>query len=324
EPAEPREGPEPPDEKEVLKHRPDKSGRLNISAIVEQAVTSAMEEVSQTLEETLGDELHEHMDDVNKHVRLALRHIGPKVDKAKRRVVIRSVGTVSLDAPIEEFVCSGSGKVESDLIAERVRIAGACKIEGRCECEEFTTSGSVKIEGDVQADTFQSSGSTKVEGNLNADALVVSGLVKVEGDIKSDAIKIGGLLSVEGWVRARSFKSKGRLRITRGLEADDIHVLLDSNAEVPVIRGTDILVKGSSQKGRLQAKTIEGDRVSVSRTRAKLVRGRDVRIGPQSRIDVVEADKVEVHETARVGKRKGRPSDGEASEEEEKDGSSET
>ncbi len=98
-PPEPPEPPEPVTEaaEEDPTRQPKKSGPVDISAIVEEAVDSAMEVVSKTLEATLGDELEEHMDDVSKRVRRAFRDVGPQYDKGKRRVVIRSVGKVALD-----------------------------------------------------------------------------------------------------------------------------------------------------------------------------------------------------------------------------------
>ncbi len=312
--AMPEEPPEPPEPvadapEEAPKRPPKRFGPLDISAIVGEALDSAMEEVSKTLEATLGDELHEHMDDVDRHVRRALRHVGPQYDKGKRRVIIRSVGKVALDEPIEEFRCSGAGKVASDLIAETVRIAGACKIEGRCECEVFQASGAVKVTKDVQAEKFRSSGSAKIGGDLRAEDITVSGATDVGGSITAETVRVGGVLRVNGRVKAETFRSRGRFRIGEGLEADTIEILLDDTAQVPVIKGKDIVVKRSKRRGALRAKTIQGDRVSVSGTRAQLVRGRDVRIGPQSRIDVVEADRVEVHETARVGERRPLPAE---------------
>jgi cytoskeletal protein CcmA (bactofilin family) len=313
----PEEPPEPPAPSEPMADTPeetpkrsqDRSRPLDISAIVEEAVDSVMGEVSKTLEATLGDELHEHMDDVSKHVRRALRHVGPQYDKGKRRVMIRSIGKVVLDEPIEEFRCSGAGKVASDLIAENVRIAGACKIEGRCECEVFQASGAVRVNKDVQAEKFKSSGSARIGGDLRAEEITVSGMTEVGGSITAETVRAGGMLRVEGRVKAETFESHGRFRIRKGLEADTIKILLDDTAQVPFIKGRDIVVKQSKRRGALRAKTIQGDRVSVSGTRAQLVRGRDVRIGPQSRIDVVEADRVEVHETARVGERRPLPAE---------------
>lgn len=314
EPPEPPLGESAPDTEEPPRGRR-RAGPVDISALVAETVDTVMKEVSQTLEANLGDEVHEHMDDVSKHIRRALRDVGPKFEKGRRKVVIRSMGKVALDEPIEEFHCSGSGKVESDLIAKEVRINGACKIEGRCECEVFEASGAAKVEKDVQAETFRSAGSTKIEGDLRAEDVSVFGLTRVEGNLKAESVLVRGMLQVNGWVRAQSFESDGRIRIGKGLEADTIKILLERTTQVPVIKGKDIVVKRRRRRGGLRAKRIEGERVSISGTRAELVRGRDVRIGPQSRIDVVEADKVEVHETARVGERRSRSAEDRSDEE---------
>ncbi|MFQ6013105.1 MAG: hypothetical protein ACE5LS_05625 [Thermoplasmata archaeon] len=294
-------------EEEAPERRRRKPAPEDIPALVEEALDTVMGELSQTLEASLGDELHEHLEDVGKHIRHALRRVGPRYDQGRRRVTIRSVGKVALDEPIVEFRCSGSGKVTTDLKAELVRISGACKIEGRCECEVFRASGAAKVNGDVQAREFRSSGSTKIEGDLRAEEVSVSGMTTVRGSIEAQEISVGGMLRVDRWVRAESFRSRGTFRIGEGLEAKEIKILLDDVAEVPVLRGEDIVVKRGKRRGGLRAKTIEGNRVSVSGAQARLVRGQDVRIGPQSRIDVVEADRVEVHETARVGERRSLP-----------------
>lgn len=300
--------PEPPEPPEPPAGPPLGLKALDVLDVVDEAVERVMEQVGRRLEEALGtEELHTRMEAVSERVREAMKQVGTRVEAGGRRIVISGSGVVATDTPVDTFRCSGSGKVEGDLRATEVKISGACKIAGACICEEFKASGSVKVGEGVTAGEFHSSGSVKVGADLKAREVATSGALAVAGSIlEAQEVKVSGKLLVEGWVRTQEFRSEGRFEIGEGLEAQEVQIRLAGSSRVPVIRAQEVRVEGGRWRGELVADRVEADEAYLEATRAGLVRGRKVRIGAYSNVDVVEADELEVHETATVRQRKPR------------------
>ncbi len=83
-------------------------------------------------------------------------------------------------------------------------------------------------------------------------------------------------------------------------------VRLRGSCKVPSIKAAHIDVRGGRRRGDLRVGRVEGEEVYLEDTRADLVKGKEVRIGPYCTIQVVEAEKLEVHETSTV-KEQRRP-----------------
>ena len=277
EPAEPQEPQQPPTFPRGL----------DLEGVIEQSIASAMREVAHHLRATLGSkEFEQRMEEAGRRVEEAFGKFGSRVEAGGRRIVIRGSGVVS-GGSVDEFKSAGSGKVSGDLRANVVHISGACKIEGRCECREFHASGSTEVASDLKARELKSAGSLEVGGNVDAEE-----------------VHVAGRLGVRGFVRAREFSAEGRLTAGERLEAEEVNIRLLGTSRVPVIKGQEITVRRSGKDGELEADTIEGREVYLEGTRAKLVRGQEVRIGPFCAIDAVEARELEVHETATVKERR--------------------
>ncbi|MEE9601462.1 MAG: hypothetical protein V3W22_07190 [Thermoplasmata archaeon] len=284
----------------------------DISAMVQETIEAALEEVGQRLETTFGSgEFERRMEDIGRSVREALSRLGPRVEAKGKRIIISGAGVVSSDTPIEEFKCSGSGKVTGDLRATKVRISGACRIEGACESEEFRSSGSAKIGSDLRAREFRSSGSVKIASDLRAAEVTTSGSLAVKGSIlDAQEVSASGKLTVGDWVRTQEFSSKGRFNIGRGLEAQEVAIHLTGTSRVPSIKAKEISVRRGRGDGRLRVEEIDGQEIYLESTRAQLVRGESVSIGPFCTIDRVESERLEIHETSTV-KEQQRLTDGE-------------
>lgn len=316
EPEEPPEAPEEPlveaeevfEEPEAEPAPSQPESFEDIGALIEEQVGSIMDTVGRRLEDTLDtEEFEARMEDVGKRVRQALSQMGPRFEAGGRKVVISGSGVVAFDAPIEIFKCAGSGRVTSDLNAKQVRISGSCRIEGACDAQEFHSSGSSRVQGNLRAQEFHSSGSTRVAGDLRAQEIHSSGGLKVEGSIlDTQELRTTGSLAVVGSVGVQEFTSKGSFRIGEGLTAQQVDVRLRGTCRVPFIRATHVDVRGGRRRGDLRVETVEGEDVYLEDTRANLVRGKEVRIGPYCSIGVVEAEKLEVHETSTV-KEQRRP-----------------
>ncbi len=213
-----------------------------------------------------------------------------------------------------EVHVSGSLKVSGDLRCDELHCSGATKIDGALECcGEALISGAVKLTGTSRLGSARISGSFACEDNVQCDGRMgVSGSVKLGGELRlgegnfSGACCVGGgihaalltcagKLMAEKDVEAEQFRSSGKLEIHGLLNAEQIEIRVCGISEVADIGGSTILTKkdrhsfsfGSAHRC-LRVRSIEGDRVELEATQAKVVRGKTVRIGRDCEIDRVE------------------------------------
>ncbi|MFO8034879.1 MAG: polymer-forming cytoskeletal protein, partial [Candidatus Bipolaricaulota bacterium] len=212
---------------------------------------------------------------------------------------------------------SGAGRVNGDLTAEEIRISGSGRVMGSAKAREITVSGSGRFTSDVEADSFQGSGACAVEGSLKAGEFRCSGSQRIGGALTAHYVRCSGTLAVGRNVESDVFNSSGKFNIEGLLSADRVEIRLVGESRVGEIGGEKIEVRGETGfnvqisltrgfrlgfgGGSLRAKSIEGDEVYLEATRAEVVRGANVRIGPGCRIGRVEySEALEVHEDAEV------------------------
>ncbi len=235
---------------------------------------------------------------------------------AKQNVTISGSGKIG-GGDYGNVRISGAGRVDGDITAEEIRISGSGRVMGSAKAREITVSGSGRFTGDVVADSFQGSGACAVEGNMKAGEFRCSGSQRIGGGLTAHYVRCSGTLAVGRNVETDVFTSSGKFNIEGLLSADRVEIRLVGDSQVREIGGEKIEVRGESGfnvqlsltrgfrmgfgGGSLRAKTIEGDELYLESTRAEVVRGVNVRIGPGCRIDRVEySETLEVHEDAEV------------------------
>lgn len=222
------------------------------------------------------------------------------------------------------LIINGSGS-SSGGTYEEVKINGHGRIDGHVECRHYHSNGSSKLIGDLRAELCKVNGSSTIEGNVDVDKLEVSGMLKlvgsfrggeircdgqskIRGSVTSDAIVIRGDMTVEENLEAETFDSKGTFKVSGLLNAGKIEVTLHGSSEAREIGGESIQVKrsvvsntiGRIVKGLfgfndvLTADVIEGDEITLEATRARIVRGNRVNVGPDCEIGLIEY-KTELH-----------------------------
>src|SRR3990170_1978686 len=292
---EPPAAPEPPTPPVHARHaghagHPMRNGDLD--AMINDTVEAAMEQVAAAMESASvsAEETSRRMEHVRQRIEAAVSHAGPQVDMGDKRV--------------DEFKAAGACRVNGNLLAGEAHMAGSCLVEGRAECDEIHTSGKTEVRGDVQAQEFRASGKTVVGGALRAKEIASSGKLVVGGDVEGEDVTISGSADVGGRIVATDFAGRGEFKVGGGLEAKEIDLRLDGSSRIPYLRGTDVEVRRETRRGDLVADTIEGEDVYLEGTRAGLVRGGSVRIGPFCAIHTVEARELEVHEMSTVKERR--------------------
>lgn len=211
---------------------------------------------------------------------------------------------------------SGSVRVNGNLRCDEMHCSGSTRIDGGLECNgPVAASGSVKItdaskigsgrisgsfvceDGLQCAGKMDASGSVRVGGALRLGEGSFSGSCSVNGAVHATVLSCSGKFTVGKDVEAERFQSSGRLEIRGLLNAERVEISAQGVSEVGDIGGGTILVKRSRLSfylciggGRLglRVRTIEGDHVELENTQAKVVRGKNVRIGRGCEIGRVE------------------------------------
>jgi cytoskeletal protein CcmA (bactofilin family) len=180
----------------------------------------------------------------------------------------------------------GNASTQEDMEAERIKVVGS---------GEFRS---------VKAGEIKVTGNARFMGALKVTSLEISGSVDTLSTVKAQSIKVYGSLTATEEVSAEKFHAKGLIKLT-SLNADDILIEPAENCRVHEVGGEKVQVKplgmfrlgffGFNHAKRLESDTIEADRIELSNTTARIVKGNQVIIGPGCNIEIVEyQDTIEV------------------------------
>jgi cytoskeletal protein CcmA (bactofilin family) len=195
-----------------------------------------------------------------------------------------------------DVTIAGAGNVRGDIDAITFRVAGTADMQGRLTATTVSVSGTATFNGDIAAGNMTVSGTADVRGSLKADLLKVAGSTTVSGRLDAQRIEIRGTTRIGGDVQAEVFDAQGVFSVGGLLNAGTISVRLYGGCDARDIGGERIEVSLGKTwpflpffgERNLTADSIEGDVVILENTRAKVVRGGDVRIGEGCEIDLVE------------------------------------
>ncbi|NTW28477.1 MAG: polymer-forming cytoskeletal protein [Coriobacteriia bacterium] len=196
---------------------------------------------------------------------------------------------------------NGAGTVNGDIDAITFKINGTGTSQGRVVAQSITVNGSGTFNGEVQAGEMTVNGDASVRDGAGIGRLVVKGNLSVGGGIAAHQIEIKGFLKTGGDCEAESVTGEGAFTITGLLNAGVIDLKVYGPCSAKEMGGERIVVRqpGSGfssftqiftfwAEKRLTADTIEGDDVWLEITTAKTVRGRNITVGSNCVIDLVE------------------------------------
>jgi len=196
----------------------------------------------------------------------------------------------------------GRGKITGDVECGDFVINGSGEIIGKVNCKQMFVNGSGEMEGEVSTSVLKVRGAADFSGNVDAKDVSISGSATVNSGLNAQTIKISGGVKMKGDVNAEQFSSTGRFEIDGLLNAENVDVHLDwSTSKATEIGGETITVM-SGTKGfslisivtlgthnpRLEANLIEGEKIILENTTAKVVRGSHITIGDGCDIGLVE------------------------------------
>lgn len=232
----------------------------------------------------------------------------------------------------ETFDVSGKGTVTEDLRADRVDVSGKATVGGDLESQDVHTTGRLDVDGNAAADQLSVSGKVAVGGNLDGHDVDASGKLAVGGSLVaaeaavSGKVEVGGLtdvtdLTVGGAgefvdVNVETFAGAGKVAADE-FAADRFELTVDGRSTVGTVTATEVVVRGSDESGSflrrllgsegvLDVGTVEGETVELDATRADVVVGESVTLGPDAEVGTVYADDVDAHDDATVGETRDR------------------
>lgn len=196
----------------------------------------------------------------------------------------------------------GRGKITGDLDCDDFVINGSGDVIGALTCKQVVVNGSGDLTGAVTTDELKVRGSAAFSGKVKADDTSISGSATMKNGLEAQTVKVSGSVKMKGDVSAENFSSTGRFEVDGLLNAENVDIHLDwSTSKAKEIGGESITVmngtKGFSlisivtlgtHNPRLEARLIEGERIILENTTAKIVRGTYITIGDGCDIGIVE------------------------------------
>ncbi len=187
----------------------------------------------------------------------------------------------------------GSTEVNGDLSADKLSIYGSAKFISECNIIEIDIFGSSKFEALVKVRDLRVKGACSFNNDVNVENLTVHGAVNFNKKVfRAKKITIYGAVNVNV-LESDIIIVKGALNCDEQLNADNIEISSSSKSVIKEMVGSKIVVKPEKKifgkaKGKIETDTIEGDEIELENVVAKIVRGKNIKIGPNCKIDKVE------------------------------------
>ncbi|CAG9619974.1 hypothetical protein [Sutcliffiella rhizosphaerae] len=191
---------------------------------------------------------------------------------------------------------------------KKVRINGQGKINGNLECNKIKIFGDSRFNGDVKVQEFSLFGAGHVKESLDGSTFEIFGSLDVGKKVTGDVCSVRGSLSSVDAIEMDKLTVNGGLRSEGLLNVGELTMKLGHfTSRVKEIGGEKITIKGKrvnlfGKQQELVADSIEGDRIYLEFTTAKVVRGNKITLGRGCNIDHLEyRQQFKAHKTSSVG-----------------------
>lgn len=231
-------------------------------------------------------------------------------------LIINAVGSNN-GGQYHNVIINGMENIKGDISCELLNVNGTANISGAVTADKVELNGVGNFSGQLQCSKLLVSGAGKLDGNLVSDEMEVSGALSVDGVIKGDILKVRGAIKANK-LEVEDFQCDGSFSVKEMINAEIVEVLLREKCEAREIGGESIRIQKGYVKQSVmgsifstigkepvfKAETIEGDEIYLEYTKAKVVRGSKVIIGPGCEIVLVEyRESLEVNESSKVKNR---------------------
>ncbi|WP_337102894.1 bactofilin [Paenibacillus sp. YIM B09110] len=209
--------------------------------------------------------------------------------------------SVALGGHYDRVKIVGEGSIEGDVQSNKLKVMGTLEMNGRLQTKDIHVVGTAVFSDHVQAATAKVTGTATVAGNAQIQELRCSGAMEVAGNVRSERFILKGELKAKGACEADQFTVRGMFHIGGLLNAGRLDIKLYQDCSADEIGGEKITIKKASllnpfnlfffrpdAKASLTTNVIEGDQIYIEYTKANIVRGKRVTIGPGCEIGAVE------------------------------------
>lgn len=234
--------------------------------------------------------------DLKKRGDLVINGFGASGGGQFHLVMLNGFGTINSDVECSELECNGFGTLNGNLKSDKIKVNGKAKFKKNIESQSLAIDGTAKI-----------------DENLFVQNIKVSGKASVGGKVKSEELIVNGSLTVEKDCEAETFKVDSQFKIGGLLNADQIKINMFGPCKAKEIGGQTIIVRkhkssfiGNLLKPflppQLETELVEGDKIDIEHTDAKIVRGNHIKIGPNCNIGLIEyTDELVVDDKSIIG-----------------------
>ena len=192
----------------------------------------------------------------------------------------------------------GKGTVNGDLKCNILKISGVAKVNGNISTEELNNEGVLKITGDTNAKNVEIKGVNKIIGNFRGEELKCEGTLNVKNDIEFENINTTGSITNDGFINCENL-TMFLWGTSKCNEIGASKIIVEGNGKNSSL--FNIFIPKKFKENKLVASTIEGDDISLESCTVKIVKGKNIKIGPNCVIDEVEySDSIEIDPSSTV------------------------
>ena len=203
---------------------------------------------------------------------------------------------------IDDLIIEGSGNSAGGNF-KTVNIKGNGKINGNIECNNMKVEGGCTVNGNLIAKTVTIKGSSTVKGTCQASDIDIQGSADFNDDVSVGDITAKGRININGNFDAEKFHMEGAFKIRGLLNSGELELKLHGPSEAREIGGENITVKREARfifkrleklitpygfNTCLVTDVIEGDEIYLEYTKAKIIRGNNIELGPGCEIELIE------------------------------------
>lgn len=202
-----------------------------------------------------------------------------------------------------EIHISGTGTFDGNVVCNAVWVSGLGTVNGNMKSKTMKVSGTAKVNGITDAEMIEVSGNFRSKSTLQANKLSIKGVVKAEEDLKVQEISLNGMLTVANQLDCETIEASGIITCNGLVNCERMKLNLAGTSTINEIGGSVVIVEDGKvgvgnlinkiipkkyKLNKLVVNTIEGDEITLESVEAKMVRGRNIKIGPNCKIETVE------------------------------------
>lgn len=201
---------------------------------------------------------------------------------------INGNGQIHGDVECVDFVCNGNADIAGSINAKSIKVNGHTNFAGNVTAQSLQINGNCAADGDVSGGDLKINGFADIKGNLRGEQIKQTGGITVKGDCNAESFATMGGFTIGGLLNADSININLHYRCkVREIGCEKIEVKVGREFQLLRIIKSLLIPKGFYEL-LLETDVIEGDVIDLEQTKAKVVRGNDVKIGKNCDIDLVE------------------------------------